>query len=106
MTLLNRLESIVLWILRRDRAEQELNEELETFVDMAAADKVCAEVSQAEARRLAVLELGGVEQVKEEVRTERHGGWLDMVARDVSYGLRQVRRNPAFSAVAIATLAL
>jgi putative ABC transport system permease protein len=106
MTLVHRLKSIVLWIARRNRAEQDLNEELQTFVDMTAADKVRAGGTPAEARRLAVLELGGLEQVKEQVRSGRHGGWLDMAGRDVSYGLRQVRRNPAFSGVAIATLAL
>ena len=104
MTLLHRLKSIVVWIARRNRAEQDLNDELQVFVDMAAADAVRHGATPAEAQRLAVLQLGGVEQVKEQVRSRRHGGWLDAAARDVSYGLRQVRRNPAFFGVAIATL--
>ena len=83
-----------------------MNDELQTFVDMAAADKIRDGATPAEARRLAVLQLGGVEQAKERVRTGRHGAWLDAAGRDVRYGLRQVRRNPAFSAIAIATLAL
>src|SRR5207237_5952857 len=49
---------------------------------------------------------GGMEQEKGRVRGARHGAWLDVAGRDVRYGLRQVRRNPAFSAIAIATLAL
>ena len=106
MTLLHRLRSIVLWIARRNSAERDLNDELQAFVDMTAADKVRAGATPAEARRLAVLELGGLEQIKEQVRSGRHGGWLDVAGRDVSYGLRQVRRNPAFFGVAIATLAL
>ena len=106
MRLFHRLKSIVLWIVRRDKAEQDLNDELQAFVDMAAADKVRYGTEPEEARRLAVLELGGIEQIKEQVRARRHGGLLDAVGRDVSYGLRQVRRNPAFSGVAIATLAL
>src|SRR4030095_13370034 len=105
MTLLHRLRSIVLWIARRDRAEQELNDELQAFVDMAAADNVRDGVTPAEAPRLPQPHLGGLEQVKEQVRSGRHGGWLDAAGRDVSYGLRQVRRNPAFFGVAIATLA-
>ena len=52
------------------------------------------------------LRLGGLKQAKERVRGARHGVWLDVVARDVRYALRQVRRNPAFSAIAIAMLAL
>ena len=89
-----------------DSAERDLNDELQAFVDMAAADQVRDGATPAEARRLAVLQLGGVEQAKERVRTARHGAWLDAAGRDVRYGLRQVRRNPAFSAIAIATLAL
>ena len=106
MTLLHRLRSIALWILRRERAEQDLNDELQAFVDMAAADKVRAGVTPAEAHRLAMLELGGLEQVKERVRSGRHGGWIDTVGRDIRYGLRRVRRSPAFSGIAISTLAL
>ena len=67
MTLLHRLRSIVLWIGRRESAEQDLNDELQAFVDMAAADKTRAGAIPAEARRLAVLELGGLELVKEQV---------------------------------------
>jgi putative ABC transport system permease protein len=104
--LLHRLTSIVRWIARRDRAERELNEELQTFLDMAAADEVRDGVAPDEARRRAALQLGGLEQTKERVRNGRHGGWLDVLGQDIGYGWRQVRRNPSFSALAIATLAL
>jgi predicted permease len=104
--LLHRLASIVRWILRRDRAETDLDDELRSFVEMAAADHVRNGATPEEARRLAMLQVGGVEQTKERVRTGRHGGWLDAAGRDVRYGFRQLRRDPAFSAIAIATLAL
>ena len=52
-TLLHRLKSIVRWIARRDRAEQDLNDELQTFVDMAAADEVRSGATAAEAHRRA-----------------------------------------------------
>ena len=106
MTLWHRLVSIVRWIFRRNRAERDLNDELEAFVDMAAADETRDGATPAEARRRAVLQLGGLEQTKECVRGARHGAWLDVAGRDVRYGLRQVRRNPAFSAIAVATFAL
>lgn len=106
MTLLHRLASIVRWIVRRHRAERDLNDEMEAFVDMAAADRTSDGAPPAEARRLAVLRLGGVEQAKERVRAARHGAWLDEIGRDVHCGLRQIRRDPAFSAIVIATLAL
>ena len=106
MTLLHRLASILRWMFRRNQAERDLHDELEAFADMAAADQVRDGATAAEARRRAALQLGGLEQAKERVRGARHGAWLDVAGRDLRYGLRQVRRNPAFSAIAIATLAL
>jgi predicted permease len=106
MTLLHRLVSIVRWMTNRNRAEADLHDELQTFVDMAAAEQIRNGATPTEARRLATLQLGGVEQTKERVRTDRHGAWLDAIWRDLHYGLRQVGRNRAFSAIAIATLAL
>ena len=106
MTILKRVSSIVRWMVNRNKAEADLDEEVRTFVDMAAVEHVREGATPAEARRLAMLQVGGVEQTKEHVRTARHGGWLEVVGRDVRFGLRQVRRDRAFSAIAIATLAL
>jgi plasmid stability protein len=106
MMFLHRLASAVRWMFNRNRVEADLDDELQTFVEMAAANHVRDGATPAEARRLAVLQVGGVEQAKERVRTARHGAWLDAAGRDVRYGLRQVRRDPAFSAIAITTLAL
>jgi predicted permease len=104
--LLHRLASVMRWMFNRNRVEADLDDELQTFVDMAAADHVRDGATADEARRLAVLQVGGVEQAKERVRTTRPGAWLDVAGRDLRHGLRQVRREPAFSAIAIATLAL
>src|SRR4029453_423040 len=106
MTLLHRLASIVRWIARRERAEQDLNDELQVFIDMATAEEVRDGATVTEARRRAALQLGGLEQTKERVRSGRHGACLDMAGRDIRCGWRQLRRNPGFSAIAIATLAV
>jgi predicted permease len=94
------------WIVRRDRAERGLDDEIRSFVEMATANNVRDGIPAAEARRLALLELGGVDQVKERVRTGRHGALLDDVGRDVRYALRLFGRQPTFAAVIVGTLAL
>ena len=106
MTLFHRLASMFSWILHRDRAEQRLDDEIREFVEMSAADKIKEGMPAADARRLALIELGGVEQVKEGVRTGRHGGLLDDVGRDVRYAFRLFARQRTFAAVIIVTLAL
>ena len=107
MMLFRRLLSIVRAFVTRTRTERELDDELRTFVEMSAAARVRGTgVAPDEARRQAMLELGGVEQVKERVRTERHGAWLDEIARDVRYACRMFARTPGFTAVILTTLAL
>jgi predicted permease len=106
MTLLHRLASIVRWVVRRHRAERDLDDELNAYVEMAAADRMREGATSAEARRAAVVDLGGIEQAKERVRLARHGAWLDEITRDLGYGLRMLRRSPLFTAVALLTLAL
>ena len=59
-----------------------------------------------EARRTARIELGGLEQVKEEVRQVRTGHMLEELFQDLHYGLRTLRKNPAFTLVAMLALAL
>jgi hypothetical protein len=59
-----------------------------------------------EAQRAARIELGGIEQVKEQVREERLGNWLRSVLSDCRYGVCQLRKNPGFTLTVIFTLAL
>jgi hypothetical protein len=106
MTLLNRLASVVNRLLHRANDEQDLQDDLQGFVDLAAAQKVRDGVSPTEARRLAMLELGGIEQVKERVRTQRHGAWLEEIAPDVRQAVRTCAKNPAFTVIIVLTLAL
>jgi putative ABC transport system permease protein len=88
------------------RQEVELDEEARAHLDLLTEENIQAGMTPEHARRAARMELGGVEQVKEEVRQASRGNWLRSVLADVSYGLRQFRHNPGTTAIMVFTLAL
>jgi predicted permease len=94
------------WLTRRSTKETELREELRFHLEQEAAERRGDGLTDGEARSAARRELGNLAVVEEDTRAA--WGWtgLEQLARDVDYGLRQVRRDPSFSAIAIATLAL
>jgi len=93
-------------LFRRDRADRDLDAELRAHADLLADEKQRAGMDAAGARRAARIELGGVEQLKEEVRSVRAGLRLEQLAQDLRFGARQLRRNPALTAMAMLALAL
>ena len=88
------------------RAEDQFAAELESHVTMQTEDGIRAGMSPEEARRQALIRLGGAEQVRQAYREGRTLAWLENLLRDVRYTLRGFRRNPVFAITAIATLAL
>jgi putative ABC transport system permease protein len=92
--------------LHRSHTEKELDQELRFHLDRQIEGYVAAGLSPDEARRLANLEFGGVERVKEEVRDSRWGTHLDNLIRDFRYAIRNLRRDWRFAFVAIFTLGL
>jgi putative ABC transport system permease protein len=91
------------WFEKRDG---ELDREVESHLDLETEERQDGGLSGAEARYAARRAFGSLATTKDDVR----GAWgwarLEQLARDVRFGLRQIRRNPEFSAIAIATLAL
>jgi predicted permease len=106
VSLLSRFAAAWRNLFRRARVERELDDEVRAYVDLIAAENIARGMPPDAARRAALVEAGGVEQTKEEVRDTRAGAWLDAVGRDVRHTLRGLARAPGFTVAVVATLAI
>jgi len=106
MGLGTRIRSGLRNLMNKPRVEAQLEDELRAYVEQVTDEKVAAGASSAEARRSALAEFGGVEQVKQAVREERSGTGLELLGQDFHSGLRQLRKSRGFSLAAVLTLAL
>jgi predicted permease len=106
MGLLSRGICLARNLARGRRLDHELDAELSSYVDLLTDEYVARGMDPERARRSALLALGGVEQVKEEVRGVRAGALLEQIVLDVRYAVRGLRKAPVFTATAIVTLAL
>ena len=86
--------------------EQEMDEELRGYLDAAVKEKMRSGMSHEQALRAARVEMGSMDAVKEEIRSAGWESGLETLWQDVRYGLRQLKRNPGFTAVVVITLAL
>lgn len=93
-------------LLRRQRVERELDDEIRATLDQLTAEKIADGMRPDEARRAALLALGGVESVKEQVRDARSGALVETFVQDLRYAARLLRRNPLFALTAAFSLAI
>jgi macrolide transport system ATP-binding/permease protein len=89
-----------------NQVDQEMKEELRQHLEQQIVENIAKGMSPGEARRSALLAMGGVSQVEQQCRDARGESILLDLAQDLRYGLRQLRRNKGFSALAILCLTL
>jgi predicted permease len=93
-------------LIKRKRLELDLDKELRFHFEQQVADKVKSGVPEADARRLARLEFGGIEQIKEDCRERRGTQWVESLGQDLRYAVRLLLRSPGFTITCVLILAI
>src|SRR5215212_5770575 len=106
MSLFSKSGSLIRNTMRKQRIDRDLSEEVGSYVELLTEKNMKQGMNEEEARRTARMQVGGVEQVKEEVRAGRTGFALETFLQDVRYGLRSLLKKPAFTLTAVIALAL
>jgi putative ABC transport system permease protein len=93
-------------VFNKERRDREFASEIETHLQLHMDDNLRCGMTPEEARRNALMKLGGVEQAKEMYRDQKGLPMIETTLQDLRFGFRMLRRSPGFSVLAILCLAL
>ena len=95
-----------LWrnLIRKDHVEKHLDAELRSYLELLEQEKISHGLDPQTAHREALMELGGMEQVKESVRDARTGQLLEMFWADLRHAWRMILKMPLTAAVVVGSL--
>jgi predicted permease len=93
-------------LFRRARVEQELDEEIRLHLERKIQEAIENGMTPEEARRAALVAMGGIELCKEECRDTRRTAWIETGIRNLRYSFRTLRKSPGFALAALLVLGL
>src|SRR5688500_9910527 len=91
-------------VAHRREGAADLHDEMRSYIELAVAERVRMGQDAVHARRAVMVEMGGLDDVKERVRDTRRTRLIESLVQDARFALRSFRRSPGFTTVAILTL--
>ena len=103
---MRKLRALWIRLLHRPQGDSDFEAELASHVAMHIEDGIRAGLSSEEARRQALIRLGGAEQTRQAYRERRGLPWLETLVRDLVYSVRRLVKHPAVTAIAVLSIGL
>jgi hypothetical protein len=106
MNCLGRIQTRVRALFGKEKLDADMDDEMRSHIAMRTQQNIELGMNLAEARFAALRQFGWTESIKETCREQRGVTWLENLAQDIRYEARPLRKNPAFTAVAVVSLGL